>query len=295
MAESSVVPTAVARPGHGHDWRSIGAVLIDAGRLRAEDAERVIRLQREKNLRFGEAAIELGLITRADIDYALSRQYDFPYLLRGQSTVSEEVIAAYAPFAPQAEAFRILRSQLILRWFDADPANKCLAIVSGERREGRSYIAANLAVVFSQLGERTLLIDADLRNPCQHRLFGADNRIGLSAVLADRAGPESIQPVAALPNLSLLPAGTLPPNPQELLARPLLPQFLKQAAPQFDVILFDTPAAGETSDAQTVAVRAGAALIVARKDSARRWRVQGVSESVALSKAAIVGAVLNSY
>lgn len=270
-------------------------MLVDAGRLKIEDAERILGYQREKGLRFGEAAIELGLVTQADIDYALSRQFDFPYLLPGESTVSREVLAAYAPRAPQVEAMRALRTQLMLRWFDAKPENNALAIISAERREGRSFIAANLAVVFSQLGERTLLVDADLRNPRQHALFGVDNRVGLSAVLAGRAGPEAVQRVSGLANLSVLPAGAVPPNPQELLARAAFAQLLHQLAPQVDVILLDTPAAGESADAQTITVRAGAALIVVRKNAARTWRVQGVSDTVVQAKAAVVGAVLNSY
>jgi protein-tyrosine kinase len=286
----------VARPALGYDRRSIGAVLVDAGRLKIEDAERILQLQREnKNLLFGDAALQLGVLTQADIDYALSRQFDFPYLQRGETSVSEEVVAAFAPFGPQVEAIRALRSQLMLRWLDSDPAFKALAVVSAARKEGRSFIASNLAVTFSQLGQRTLLIDADLRNPCQHRLFGIDNRVGLSAVLSGRAGPETMQPIPALPSLAVLPAGTLPPNPEELLARPILAELLHQLAPELDVILLDTPAAGETADAQTVAVRAGAALIVARKNAARKWHVQGISESVAEAKVNIVGAVLNSF
>jgi chain length determinant protein tyrosine kinase EpsG len=296
MAETTVISAASAgRPASTHDRRSLGAVLMDAGRLRIEDAERIIKLQREKKLRFGEAALALGLITQADIDYALSRQFNFPYLLRGQSAVSEQVVAAYEPFAPQVEALRLLRSQLMLRWFGSDPGSKCLAILSAEPKEGRSFVAANLAVVFAQLGERTLLIDADLRRPCQHHLFGLENKVGLSAVLAERAGPEAVQRIPALPNLSVLPAGALPPNPQELLARGAFGHLLAQLAAQVDVILLDTPPAGYTADAQIIAVRAAAALIVARKNSARTWRVQGVSNTIAQAKATIVGATLNDF
>jgi protein-tyrosine kinase len=286
---------APAGPAHAHGKRSIGAVLIDAGRLKVADAEQILRLQREQKLRFGDAALRLGLLTQTDIDFALSLQFDFPYLLPGQSAVSQEVIAAYAPRSPQVEALRSLRSQLMLRWLDAEPETKSLAILSAARAEGRSFIAANLAVVFAQLGERTLLIDADLRNPCQHRLFGLNNAAGLSAALSGRAGPEVVQRVPLLPSLSVLPAGALPPNPQELLARPAFPALLKELAVHLDVILIDTAAAGETADAQTVAVRAGAALIVARKNSARTWSVQGISDSVAQGRATIVGAVLNNY
>ena len=275
--------------------RSIGALLIDSGKLSAEDAEAVLRLQKEKGLRFGEAAIQLGFITQADIDRALSQQFDYPYLKPGESKVSEEVVAAYDPFSAQVESLRALRAQLMLRWFDHDAARTALAIVSAQRGEGRSYIAANLAVVFSQLGERTLLIDADLRNPRQHELFGIENRVGLSAILTGRAGMEAAHLIPGLLGLSVLPAGTLPPNPQELLGRLAFAQFLEQLTMHFDVVLLDSPAAAETADAQTLAVRAGAALVVVRKNSTRTWRVRGVSDSVAQAKAAIVGAVLNEF
>jgi protein-tyrosine kinase len=295
MAVRGLIPTPADQIALKATERSIGGVLIHAGRLRPEDAEQILRLQREKGLRFGEAAKELGLLTQADIEFALSRQFDYPYLQRGESKVSEEIVAAYAPFSSQAETLRAVRSQLMLRWFDNDPARKALAIISAARKEGRSYIAANLAVVFSQLGERTLLIDADLRHARQHKFFGLEDRAGLSAVLSGRAGLEAIQRIPALLNLSVLPAGVLPPNPQELLARPLFAQLLHELPAHFDIILLDSPAAAETSDAQTLAVRAGAALIVARRNAARLWRVRGISDSMLQAKATIVGAVFNDF
>jgi protein-tyrosine kinase len=279
---------------HGPD-RAIGAVLVNAGRLRTEDLQLILRLQHEKALRFGDAGKALGLVTEADIEFALSRQFDYPYLRRGECGVSEEIVAAYDPFSAQVESIRALRSQLKFRWFDYTPARKALAIVSAARNEGRSFIAANLAVLFAQLGERTLLIDADLRNPCQHRLFGLDNRSGLSAVLSGRGGPETVQRIVPLRHLMVLPAGSPPPNPLELISRPVFAQLLEQLAAQVDVILLDSPAAAESADAQTIAVRAGGALIVARRNASRLWRVQGVSDSVAQAKATIVGAVLNEF
>ena len=139
MAEGKVIATvSVPKPATLHDRRTIGAVLVDAGRLKADDAEQILQLQREQSLPFGEAGIKLGLLTEADIEYALSRQFDFPYLQVGESAVSEEVIAAYSPSAPQVEGVRALRSQLVLRWFGSEPATKALAIISAERNEGRS-------------------------------------------------------------------------------------------------------------------------------------------------------------
>lgn len=276
--------------------RSIGAVLVQAGRLQAHDADKVLQLQRQTGLRFGEAAKALGLATQADIDFALARQFGHCCLLRGESEVSEEVVAAYEPFSAQVEALRTVRGELMLRWLDQEPGPKALAILSAAPREGRSFVAANLAVVFAQLGQRTLLIDADLRNGRQHRLFGLDNRAGLSAVLSGRAAAhETIQHVPSLPRLLVLPAGALPPSPQDLLARPAFGQLLQSLAAQVDLILLDCPPFGKAADAQTIAVRAGAALIVVRKNSSRMWRVQGVSASMDQAKTTIVGAVLNEF
>ena len=295
MGQSDIVSTLGGTVAPKGGAGTIGMVLIEAGRLTPDGAERILRLQREEGLRFGDAAIRLGLLSVADVQFALSRQFHYPYLARGHSAVSEELVAAYDPFGTRAESLRALRSQLTLRWFDNDPARKALTIVSAARKEGRSFVAANLAVVFAQLGERTLLIDADLRHPRQHELFGLQNHVGLSAVLAGRGGPETVQHVPSLPKLSVLPAGALPPNPQELLAGPIFPELLHQLAEQVDVILLDSPAAADTADAQILAVRSGAALIVARTNATRMWRVQGVTDSVVQARATIVGSVLNDF
>lgn len=279
---------------HGAGERSIGAILIDTGRLKAGDAERILRLQHEQGLRFGDAAKALGLISDADIQFALSQQFDYPYLQAGQSKVDAEVIAAYHPFSRKVEALRALRSQLMLRWFDVVPERKALAIVSPGPNEGRSWLASNLAVVFSQLGERTLLIDADLRSPAQHRLFGIENRVGLSTLLSGRSSPDAIQRIPELLGLSVLPAGATPPNPQELLARPVLPQLLAQFGTQYDVIILDTPPGNQYADGQTLSVRAGAAAMVARRDRTHSRQFRAYAESLRQANCTVVGSVLNN-
>ena len=295
MGTANFIPAATRTSFPQHGERLIGAILVEAGRLTPENAERILRLQRDEDLRFGDAGARLGLLTHADIEFALSRQFGHPYLLRGESRVSEELIAAYEPLSHHSEALRALRNQLMTRWFDGNRADKALAIISAERKEGRSFLAANLAVVFSQLGAHTLLIDADMRNSRQQALFGLDNRVGLSAVLSGRAGLDEIQRIPGLRELSVLPAGAQPPNPHELLARALFSKMLEELERKFDVILLDSPAAALYADAETVAVRAGAALVVARKHAARMWRVRGVSDTVSHASTTIVGAVLNDF
>lgn len=295
IEQSNVIPvTGGIRVPHGE--QSIGTILIHAGRLTFESTEEILQLQREQGLRFGEAALKLGLLSAADIDLALAHQFVCPYLVRGESKVSEQVISAYAPYSPQAKAVSTLRSQLMLRWFNNTGTGKALAVISADRREGRSFIAANLAVAFAQLGQKTLLIDADMRNPNQHTMFGIENRSGLSAMLAGRGATDTvIHRIPGLPDLSVLPSGAEPPNPLELLARPLLPQLLANLVLEFEVIILDSPAIAEHADAQSIAARAGAALVVARKGTSRMSHVRHATEAVGHTSAMVVGSVLNDF
>jgi protein-tyrosine kinase len=183
--------------------------------------------------------------------------------------------------------------QLMLRWFENDARQAALAIVSPGSGEGRSYITANLAVLFSQMGKRTLLIDADLRRPRQHRIFGLAGRIGLSSVLAGRAGWDAVTEIKALPGLWVLPAGAAPPNPQELLARPGFGKLIQALRTSYEVILIDTPAAGQWADASTIATRAGAALMLACRDATSVPRISKLGNDLRQFGVTIVGAVLN--
>jgi chain length determinant protein tyrosine kinase EpsG len=275
--------------------RRIGSILAEEGRLNAGDIERVMELQHMEGLRFGDAALRLRLINVDDLHRAIAKQYDLPHLLPGNDSISDELVIAHDPFNPRAEELRALRTQLMIRWSIAGAKHRVLAIVSPGSGEGRSYIAANLAVAFSQLGERTLLIDADLRKPRQHLIFNVSDRIGLSAVLSGRAGRTAVAPVSEFGTLSLLPAGAKPPNPQELLAGLGLGVLLHELRNEFDVILLDTAPARAYADAQAVAFRAGNALVVARKDGTRLADTKTVIRELGDMGAHVVGTVFNAF
>jgi receptor protein-tyrosine kinase len=275
--------------------RSIGAILMDSGALSPEDAERILLLQKEQGLRFGEAAVRLGLLTEADIQFALSRQFSYAYLRAAgdKKPLSDELVAAYQPFSPRVEQLRAVRSQLMLRWFDKAEQRQVLTIVGTERGEGRSYLAANLAIVFSQLGERTLLIDADMRNPRQHEMFLLQNKVGLSTVLSGRSRDEAIIRITDLAGLYVLPAGPVPPNPLELLSRLNFDEFLIHVRATFDVVIIDTPALSAGEDAAMIAVRTGAALAVARSGQTRVASFNDMAQGLMNAGVAVVGSVLN--
>lgn len=263
---------------HNADRRdsNIGKLLLDLGKIKPEDAERVLRLQKEEGIRFGDAAQRLGLISDADIMQVLSLQFDYPYLQLDQCAFSKDLIAAYQPFSSQVEALRALRSQLILRWFNEK--NKALAVISVTPGDGGSHLAANLAVVFSQLGEKTLLIDANLREPVQHKIFNLTESRGLSDILAGRSAPDIATKIESFVDLTVLGAGTTPPNPQELLNRSNFTDFMRQAVAGYDAVIVDTAPAAETSDALAVASRCGGAILVARLNQTRLAKLKNIQD-----------------
>jgi len=275
------------------DQRPLGQILADLGCMRPTDIERVLKLQRRRGIRFGEAAQKLRLVKKTQLQQALAIQFGYPCLQVGEGKLSPELIAAYRPFSPQGEALRALRSQLLLRSFNTE--STVLAIISPNPRDGRSFAAGNLAVAFAQWGRKTLLIDADLRAPRQHVLFNVDNRVGLSQVLRGRPSTDALQTVPYFGNLTILPAGSVPPNPLELVGRPEFLQLLTLAQETYDIVLIDTPAASNCDDAQVTAAQAGSALLIAREDVSRLRDLEELLDRVATSGTQVVGAALNRY
>lgn len=279
-----------------HANNNIGTMLVTAGKLSAADADRVMALQQREGWRFGEAARRLSLIDEDDLIDALYRQYDLPLRLPGHDSFSHELVTAYQPYHRATEELRALRTQLLIRWFKRPTVDQqVLAVVSPGKGEGRSYVAANLALLFSQLGERTLLIDADMRNPRQHRIFNVPDRFGLSTVLAGRAEPDAAVVMPGFHNLWLLPAGAPPPNPLELLSRPGLPALLKEYLGEFDIILIDTPPALRYTDAQAIGFRAGSAIVLARQNRTRLNDTNHVIRDLGECGTRVVGTVMNNF
>jgi protein-tyrosine kinase len=279
---------------HERHERRIGNILAAEGKLDSARIGQVLRLQQMRHgLRFGQAALTLGLITREDLCMALARQYDFPCQRPNGASVSPDLIAFSDTLHPSVERLRALRTRLLIRRSSLPSEPRALAIVSPGSCEGRSFVTANLAVLFAQLGMRTLLVDADLRAPRQHRIFDIPDRGGLSSVLSGRAAGEV--PLPAFGPLSVMPAGALPPNPQELLLRPVLATYLELASAQYEVVLIDTSPARDSADAHSVAYRAGSALVLARTNHSRLEDVTTLARDLAEAGALVPGAVLNSF
>ena len=285
---------AVNRTG-AHNDRRIGQILAEEGQIGQADIERVIALHLAEGVRVGEAAVRLGLIEEGDVDRALAMQYRIAHRLARREEISAELSVAIDSFHPSAEAFRALRTRLLIGWANSGADRRVLAIVSPGSQEGRSHVAANLAVAFAQIGERTLLIDADLRNPRQHLIFNIPDRVGLGAVLAGRAGIDAVVSVPQFGTLSLLPAGPNLPNPQELLSQPAFTALLRDWRSEFDVILIDTPPAMRFADAQLIAYRAGSAIVLARRNHSRLIDAQHVIRDLGAMGTRIFGSMLSVF
>lgn len=282
------------------DVRSIGDIIRDTRNLSAEQVGEVLEYQRSHGMKFGEAAIALGLATPDDVLQALAQQFNYAYSGHEQDKNNPELVTLNQPFSQQAEAFRAIRAQILLRT-QADAAagmpaaRRAVAVLSPSSGEGKTYFCGNLGVALAQLGGRTLVIDADMRGPRLHELFGVESKIGLTGLLSGRRGENVIMAVKGVPNLFVLPVGIRPPNPLELIEGPAFGVLLQELLTKFDHVIVDTPSAQYGADAIVTAARCGVALVVARKDRARIDDLQELVQTLGASTAKIVGVVMNEF
>ncbi|WP_025872306.1 polysaccharide biosynthesis tyrosine autokinase [Methylobacillus glycogenes] len=271
---------------------NIGGMLLKMGKITPQDAERILRVQKERGVRFGEAAESLGLVSSADINYVLSKQFAYPYLMDGRGDFSENLVAAYDPFSINVEKYRAIRSQLMLYWFAQ--GKKSLSFSSVYDKDDTSDLVANLGVVFSQLGEKTLIIDAHLDSPRQNRIFNIKSTAGLSDILAGRVTDysSSITRLVEFEHLSILSSGTIPPNPRELLGRGFLKQFITAIANDYDVILVDAPSFVRHSEPLSVASATEGVVLLAKRHVSKANDLSKVVDQLSKIRVPVVGTVL---
>lgn len=279
-------------PQGAHD-RSIGSIISELRDLSVVQVEQVLAYQRQHGVRFGEAAVALGLVSTDDVLQALSRQFHYPYSPKRAG--NPELVTLTQPFSLQSEAFRAIRSQITMRLNHDGEVRKALAVISPDTLDGKSFFAANLAVTLAQLGGRTLLIDADMRGPRQHEIFGVPNKTGLSSVLSGRTSSQVIQQVEDVSGLFVLPVGVTPPNPLELVERPAFGLLMRELVSKFDYVLVDTPAAQHGADASVIAARCGAALVLARNNESRVADLVDLVGSFENCPVRITGVVVNEF
>lgn len=243
------------------------------------------------DIRFSDPSMNLGLVNRRDDVPA--RQHPVPGLPRWAD--GTELVIGSASSVAVAEAIRSLRAQLALQWMN-ERQTQLLSVVSAGRGEGRSFIAANLAVAFAQLRERTLLIDMDLRHARQHRIFRVGNEQGLSTLISGgstASNGQEIQPIEGFETLHLLTAGPRPPHPQELLAARTMSPVLEHVRAHYDIVIIDTPAWASGADAQIISAQTRQALLVSAPGGATRDETARLVEALRQVGVSIIGATVN--
>jgi non-specific protein-tyrosine kinase len=191
-----------------------------------------------------------------------------------------------------AEAYRILRTNL--QFTAVERPLRTLLITSPAPTEGKSLTTANLAVALAQAGRRTVIVDADLHRPRQHRLFGLRNNVGLtSGLLEGRSSLDGLLQDTTVPGLRVLTSGPLPPNAAELLGSARMKELLAQLSAEADFLVLDSPPATALSDAAILSTQCDGVLLVLGSGSTRREVARRALEALRRVNTRIIGALLN--
>jgi capsular exopolysaccharide synthesis family protein len=204
---------------------------------------------------------------------------------------SRKLVATLDPKSPISEQYRTIRTNI--QYSSVDEELKTIMVTSSGPNEGKSTTAANLAVVFSQLGKKVLLVDADLRKPTAHRTFGVNNLFGFTTVLTKQATLTSSVLDTEEKDLYLLTSGPVPPNPAELLSSKSMEQFIEEAKEQFDYVIFDTPPLLAVADPQILANKVDGSILVVYSGKTEIDQAKKAKDLLSNAQSKLVGAVLN--
>jgi tyrosine-protein kinase Etk/Wzc len=204
---------------------------------------------------------------------------------------SHRLVTHIDPRSPVAEAYRSLRTNLAFA--RAHDALKTIVLTSPGPADGKSTTVANLAITFAQQGQKTLLIDADLRRAVLDQLFGAPREPGLTDVLVGRAKLADVVTQTEIPNLDVLGSGPFPPNPSELLGSQAMRDTLKEAREAYDIVLLDSPPLLAVTDAAVLSTMVDGAILVVRMGSTARTSVRRAKSQLHTVHGRLIGTVLN--
>src|SRR5579859_350767 len=189
-----------------------------------------------------------------------------------------KLVTLQEPTSPAAEAFRTLRTNI--QFAALEKPIKTLLVSSPAPDEGKSATAANLAVTLAQAGHRTILVDADLRRPSQHSLWGISNDRGLTSMMLDKTGSEAPLCAVEVENLAILPSGPLPPNPADLISAPRMDEIVATLAAQAEFVLFDAPPLLAVTDAILLGSKVDGVLLIVKAGATRRDHAQRAKDAL---------------
>ncbi|MEM9291321.1 MAG: polysaccharide biosynthesis tyrosine autokinase [Acidobacteriota bacterium] len=210
----------------------------------------------------------------------------------GEDLARIELLPFSHPRLAVSEAYRSLRTAVLLSTADD---LRILSVTSAEAGEGKTATASNLAVVMAQLGRKVLLLDADLRKPRQHQVFGISNRVGLVSYLTGGAPLDNTVFQTSVENLFIGPSGPVPPNPSELLASERMQRFTQELRSRFDLVIIDTPPTLAVTDSTIVGTYADGVVLCCRAGSLQKDAARECRDRLHRAEARILGNVLNAH
>lgn len=197
-----------------------------------------------------------------------------------------ESISGKSKFAI-VESYKAARTNIMFS-LSADD-DKIFAVTSYSKGEGKSTVSSNLGISFSKMEKRVLLVDCDLRRPNLHNIFKIDNTAGLSNVIGKMVSVEEAIHRNVLPNLDILPSGTIPPNPSELLCSARFIALVEKLKDEYDYIIFDTPPVGVVADALLLKELVAGFVVVLRERSTTHGDLRNLLDSVKLADCKLLG------
>lgn len=204
---------------------------------------------------------------------------------------NEELIVYNNPKSPISEAFRTIRTNI--QFSNIDKRIKSIVITSSGPSEGKSTVISNLAITMAQAGKKVLLIDADLRKPRIHKIFGLNSYKGLTNVISYDLDYKEVIKFTPVDGLDILTSGPTPPNPAEILGSKKMKNFLKNVEEDYDLVLIDTPPIGVVTDAAVLATRCDGVILVCAVGQAIIDAAKIAKNSLEKVHANILGVVLN--
>ncbi len=230
----------------------------------------------------------LGIIPSMSIDKAkkvLDKKYS------SNDDFRNRLISHFKPRSPISESFRSLRTNLELS--TPDKALSALVVTSAGASEGKSTVIANLAIAYAQFGMKVLMVDGDMRKPTIHKMFSTPKKPGLANMITKRSKMDESIFKTEIDNLYVMPAGSLPPNPSELLGSKAMKELFAQLRKQFDKIFFDAPPLMAVTDAALLGSMTDGVLLVARAGEAQKEVIVHLQQEMKNTKITIAGTVLN--
>lgn len=192
------------------------------------------------------------------------------------------------------ESYKTARTNLQFKLMNNDD-RRCIAFTSAFASEGKTTVCINLAVTFAQTSSKVLIIDADLRRPDVHRFLKVQSSPGLSDKICGFADDQPCVYRTDIENLYVMPAGSIPPNPAELLMSSRMDSFLKVFLSSFDYVFIDAPPVGIVTDAAIIGAKCGGVIMVARQGVSRKDKIAAAIDSLKKVDVNILGFILNDY